>query len=156
FTGRRNAFEYPLPPLGVHHTNRSPGHPQTQAKIERFDQTLQRWLTARAPARTLSELQHHLDAFQQHDNEQRPAGPTAHHPALATRAPPNPLPPNGRAPGHYRLRYDRLDNKGKMSIRRAGRMHHLAIGTAHARKRVLALADEHHITLIELDTGELL
>jgi hypothetical protein len=43
-----------------------------------------------------------------------------------------------------------------MSIRRAGRMHHLGIGTAHARKRVLALADEHHITVIELATGEVL
>ena len=43
-----------------------------------------------------------------------------------------------------------------MSIRRAGRMHHLGVGTAHARKRVLALGDEHHITVIELDTGEVL
>ena len=43
-----------------------------------------------------------------------------------------------------------------MTIRRAGRMHHLGIGTAHARKRVLALADDHHITVIELDTGEVL
>ena len=43
-----------------------------------------------------------------------------------------------------------------MTIRRAGRMHHLGVGTAHARKRVLALADDHHITVIELDTGEVL
>jgi hypothetical protein len=43
-----------------------------------------------------------------------------------------------------------------MSLRRAGRMHHLGIGTAHARKRVLALADEHHITVIDLHTGEVL
>ena len=41
-----------------------------------------------------------------------------------------------------------------MTLRRAGRMHHLGIGTPHARKRVLALADDHHITIIELDTGE--
>jgi hypothetical protein len=63
---------------------------------------------------------------------------------------------NGHAPGHYRLRYDRLDPKGKMTIRRAGQMHHLGIGTKHARKRVLALADEHHITVIEPETGEVL
>jgi hypothetical protein len=43
-----------------------------------------------------------------------------------------------------------------MSIRRAGRMHHLGIGTQHARKRVLALGDEDRITVIELDTGEIL
>jgi hypothetical protein len=43
-----------------------------------------------------------------------------------------------------------------MTLRRAGRMHHLAIGTTHARKRVLALADDHTITVIELHTGEVL
>jgi hypothetical protein len=43
-----------------------------------------------------------------------------------------------------------------MTLRRAGRMHHLGVGTTHARKRVLALADEHHITVIELETGEVL
>ncbi len=30
------------------------------------------------------------------------------------------------------------------------------MGTPHARKCVLVLADEHHITVIELDTGEVL
>ena len=35
-------------------------------------------------------------------------------------------------------------------------MHHLGIGTAHARKRVLAFADEHHITVADLTTGEIL
>ncbi len=53
---------------------------------------------------------------------------------------------NGHAQGHYRLRYDRIDTKGKMSIRRAGRMHHLGVGTTHARKRVLAFADDHQVT----------
>jgi hypothetical protein len=43
-----------------------------------------------------------------------------------------------------------------MSLRRAGRMHHLGVGAAHARKRVLALADEHHITVTDLHTGEVL
>lgn len=43
-----------------------------------------------------------------------------------------------------------------MTIRRAGRTHHLGVGTTHARKRVLALAGEHHITVIGLDTGEVL
>lgn len=43
-----------------------------------------------------------------------------------------------------------------MSIRRAGRMHHLGVGTTHARKRVLALAHDNRITVIELETGEVL
>ncbi|MBV9414572.1 MAG: IS481 family transposase [Solirubrobacterales bacterium] len=158
FTGGRNAFEYVLPLLGVRQKNGSPGHPQTQGKTERFHQTLQRWLTARPAARSLSELQPQLDAFREHYNENRP------HRALRRRTPgeiyratPKALPAtNGHAPGHYRLRYDRLDPKGRMTLRRAGRMHHLGVGAAHARKRVLAIADEHQITVTDLATGEVL
>ena len=157
FAGGRNAFEYLLPLLGIRQKNGSPGHPQTQGKIERFHQTLKRWLTARPPATDIPALQRQLDEFREHYNEQRP------HRALERRTPgdtyratPKALPASTRAPGHYRLRYDRLDTKGRMSLRRAGRMHHLGIGARHARKRVLALADDDHITVLELDTGELL
>src|SRR3954470_14843935 len=72
FTGGRNAFEYVLPLLGVRQKNGSPGHPQTQGKTERFQQTLQRWLRARPSARTAPELQRQLDEFRGHYNELRP------------------------------------------------------------------------------------
>ena len=58
--------------------------------------------------------------------------------------------------GHYRLRYDRVDTWGKISMRRAGRMHHLGIGYAHHGTRVLAIADDTTITVIALETGEIL
>jgi transposase InsO family protein len=158
FTGGRNAFEYLLPVLGVRQKNGSPGHPQTQGKIERFHQTQKRWLAARPKPRTTIELQRQLDEFRDHYNEHRPhraldRTPPGH----AYRATPKAAPAvNGYAQAHYRLRYDRLDIKGKMSIRRAGRMHPLGIGAAHACKRVLALADDHRVTVIELYTGEVL
>jgi transposase InsO family protein len=157
FGGGRNAFEYLLPLLGVQQKNGSPGHPQTQGKVERFHQTLQRWLAARPPTQTVPELQRQLDEFQGHYNEHRP------HRALGRRTPgdvyratPKALPAAGHAQGHYRLRYDRIDTQGRMSFRRAGRMHHLGIGTTHARKRVLAFADDHQITVTDLQTGEVL
>jgi transposase InsO family protein len=158
FTGGRNAFEYVLPILGIRQKNGSPGHPQTQGKTERFHQTQQRWLRARPTARTTNELQRQLDQFREHYNERRPHRALSRRtPGDAYRATPKAAPAsNGHAPGHYRLRYDRLDTKGKMTIRRAGRMHHLGIGTPHARKRVLALADDHRITVIELETSEVL
>jgi len=157
FGGGRNAFEYLLPLLGVRQKNSSPGHPQTQGKIERFHQTLQRWLRARPTARTLPELQRQLDEFRDHYNEHRPHRALARGtPSEAYKATPKATPTGPRPQQHYRLRYDRLDDTGKMTIRRAARMHHLAIGRAHARKRVLALADDHHITVIELHTGEVL
>jgi transposase InsO family protein len=157
FGGGRNAFEYLLPVLGVRQKNGSPGHPQTQGKIERSHQTLKRWLAARPPARTLAELQDRLDAFRAHYNEQRPHRALGRStPGQAYRATPKALPSNGRTPGHYRVRYDRLDTKGRMTLRRAGKMHHLGIGAAHARKRVLAIADDHHVTVTDLATGEVL
>jgi transposase InsO family protein len=158
FTGGRNAFEYVLPLLGVRQKNGSPGHPQTQGKTERFHQTLQRWLRSRPPARTLAELQRQLDEFREHYNERRPHRALQRRtPGEAYRATPKAAPASNRhAPGHYRLRYDRLDGKGKMTIRRAGRMHHLHTGVEHARKRVLAFADDHRVTIAELATGEVL
>jgi transposase InsO family protein len=158
FGGGRNAFEYLLPILGVRQKNGSPGHPQTQGKIERFHQTLQRWLRARPPARTLPELQRQLDEFREHYNEHRPHRALHRRtPGDAYRATPKAAPAsNGHAPGHYRLRYDRLDTTGKMTLRRAGRMHHLAVGRAHARTRVLAFTDDHHVTVADLTTGEIL
>lgn len=158
FGGGRNAFEYLLPLLGVRQKNGSPGHPQTQGKIERFHQTQKRWLAARPTPRTTIELQRQLDEFREHYNEHRPHRALDRAtPGHAYRATPKTAPAtNAHAPQHYRLRYDRLDTAGRMTLRRAGRMHHLGIGAAHARKRVLALADDHHVTVIDLQTGEVL
>jgi transposase InsO family protein len=158
FGGGRNAFEYLLPLLGVTQKNGAPGHPQTQGKIERFHQTQKRWLAARPEARTLRELQAQLDAFRAHYNEHRPHRALQRRtPGDAYRATPKTAPAtNANAQDHYRLRYDRLDTKGRMTLRRAGRMHHLGVGAAHARKRVLALADDHQVTVTDLQTGEVL
>jgi transposase InsO family protein len=158
FTGGRNAFEYVLALLGIRQKNGSPGHPQTQGKTERFHQTLQRWLAARPTAGTIAELGQQLDQFREHYNERRPHRALQRKtPGQAYRATPKAAPAsNGHAGGHYRLRYDRLDTKGKMTLRRAGRMHHLGVGTAHARKRVLAFADDRQITVADLTTGEVL
>ncbi|HSS59864.1 MAG TPA: IS481 family transposase [Candidatus Limnocylindrales bacterium] len=158
FTGGRNAFEYVLALLGIRQKNGSPGHPQTQGKTERFHQTLQRWLRARPTARTLAELQQQLDAFREHYNERRPhRALNRGTPGDAYRATPKAAPAsNGHPQGHYRLRYDRLDTKGRMTLRRAGRMHHLHTGVDHARKRVLAFADDHEVTVADLTTGEVL
>jgi hypothetical protein len=43
-----------------------------------------------------------------------------------------------------------------MTLRRADRMHNLGTGIANARKRVLALADDHQVLVTDLTTGEAL
>lgn len=154
--GGRNAFEYLLPLLGVKQKNGSPGHPQTQGKIERFHQTLKRWLAAQPAAHTLRELQRQLDRFREHYNEHRPHRSNDRNtPGDTYRATPKTQPASPRE-GHYRLRHDHIDSHGKISLRHAGRMHHLGIGTHHQGKRVLALIDETTVTVVHLDTGEVL
>ena len=157
FTGGRNNFEYLLAYLGIRQKNGSPAHPQTQGKIERFHQTLKRWLGQRPAPRTLLELQSQLDAFRAAYNEQRPHRAVGRRtPAEAYRATPKVLPSNSAGRGHFRLRYDVTDKKGALTLRRGGRLYHLKVGAAHARRRVLAIVDEREVTVVALDTGEIL
>lgn len=157
FTGGRNGFEYVLAYLGVRQKNGAPGHPQTQGKIERFHQTLKRWLGRRPAATDLARLQAQLDAFLEVYNEQRPHRAIGRRaPGEAYRATPKALPSGTGGRGHFRLRYDVTDSKGAITLRRGGRLYHLKIGAAHARRRVLAIVDEREVTVAALDTGEIL
>ena len=159
FTGGRNGFEYLLASLGIAQKNGHPNHPQTQGKVERFHQTQKRWLAAQPAAATLADLQTQLDRFGRIYNDLRPhralhrATPAAAYAATPKATPATPL---GHDPGHYRLRYDRTDDHGKISFRRAGRMHHLGVGAANAHRRVLAIADQTSVTVIDLSTGQIL
>ena len=58
--------------LGVGHGHSRPYHPQTNGKVERFHQTLKKWLAQQPPATTLEELQAQLDLFRILYNTQRP------------------------------------------------------------------------------------
>jgi hypothetical protein len=130
---------------------------QNDIWIERFHQTLKRWLGRRPAARTLGELQAQLDAFRLAYNEQRPHRAVGRiTPGEAYRAMPKAIAAGSRAGGHFRLRYDTADGKGTITLRRAGRLHHLNIGAAFARRRVLAIVDEQEVTVVALDTGEIL
>jgi transposase InsO family protein len=157
FGGGRNGFEYLLALLGIVQKNGHPGHPQTQGKIERFHQTLKRWLAEQPPAATVADLQAQLDRFTTIYNTERPHRELGRRtPAAAYTALPKAAPTGPGTPGHYRLRYDTIDTTGKISFRRAGRMHHLGIGAAHAGTRALAIADHTTVTVIALTTGEIL
>ncbi len=57
---------------------------------------------------------------------------------------------------HYRIRRDRIDTTGAVSLRRAGRMHHISIGRAHAGKPVVLLIADLDIRVVATNTGELL
>jgi transposase InsO family protein len=85
FSGRLHGyevfFEAQLRAAGVRPITSRPYHPQTCGKVERFQQTLKKWLRAHRPARTAAELQAQLDTFRDYYNQQRP------HRALAGQTP---------------------------------------------------------------------
>lgn len=155
--GGRNGLEHLLAYLGIRQINGSPGHPQTQGKIERFHQTLKRWLGRQPAARSIAELQAQLEAFRVAYNEERPHRAVGRRtPGEAYRAIPKDRPSGAARRGHFRLRHDTTDGKGAMTLRRAGRLHHLKVGAAHARTRVLAIVSEQEVTVVALETGEVL
>lgn len=76
FSGRLRGFEVQfereLRAIGVVPKTSRPFHPQTCGKVERFQQTLKKWLRRQPLSRTLAELQAQLDAFVDYYNHQRP------------------------------------------------------------------------------------
>lgn len=66
-------FETKLRDAGVRPITSRPWHPQTAGKVERFQQTLKKWLRKRRRLHaTIDELQHDLDEFTRIYNTQRP------------------------------------------------------------------------------------
>jgi transposase InsO family protein len=161
YTGRfvkgKNGFEYLLSELDIVQKNGSPGHPETQGKIERFHQTLKKWLSEQEAAKDLKELQLQLDEFRIIYNTKRP------HKALEMRTPQSSYeatikatPKEAKDKEHYRVRHDSVDQFGKLSLRRAGKMHHLGVGVDNQFKKVYVVADHYQVSVVEKKTGEVL
>lgn len=157
--GGRNGLEAELRRLGVRQKNGKPSHPQTQGKVERFQQTLKNWLRAQpAQPATLAQLQLLLDTFTSTCNHQRPHRSLTHRatPATAYAARPKATPGDRTSDTHDRVRTDRVDADGKLTLRVTGKLHHIGIGRTHARTPVLMLIRDLHIRVINAATGELL
>jgi transposase InsO family protein len=65
-------FERQLRSIGVVPKTSRPYHPQTCGKVERFQQTMKKWLRHRPLAANIAELQAQLDAFVDYYNHHRP------------------------------------------------------------------------------------
>jgi transposase InsO family protein len=152
----RNGFESELAALGIEQKNSSPNHPQTCGKVERFHQTLKKWLARQHRAHSLPELQAQLDVFREHYNTARPHRALGRRtPAAAYTARPKAT-PTGTTPSHERVRHDRIDDSGVVTVRYQGRLHHIGIGRTHARTHILLLIQDRHIRVVAANTGELL
>lgn len=155
--GGRNGLETTLARLEITQKNSRPNHPTTCGKVERFQQTLKQWLRSQPRARTLGELQNQLDRFTRIYNHDRP------HTSLRRRTPavvyallPKTGPSGTRAGAHHRIRHDRVDTAGVVTLRHNGRLHHIGIGRLHAGTDIVMVINDLDIRVIATATGELL
>ena len=158
--GGRNSFENELRQRNITQKNSRPNHPTTCGKVERVQQTFKKWLTAqpRQPA-TIPALQTLLDTFVGIYNHQRPHRSLPHRatPATAYQARPKATPTTDRTSHtHDRVRTDRIDTTGVITLRVNGRLHHIGIGRTHARTHVRLLVQDLNVTVLNAATGELL
>ena len=160
FTGRyrggRVLLELRCEQLGVTFKNSRPYHPQTCGKVERFHQTMKRFLAAQEPAKTLDELQAQIDRFVHHYNNIRPhralAGET---PLAAYSGKVKARPKDPTAAAHYRVREDKVDRFGKVTLRHGSALLHLGVGRAHSGKVVRLLVAGLEVRVIDVN-GEVL
>jgi transposase InsO family protein len=156
--GGRSALESELASLGITYSRSRTYHPQTCGKVERFHQTLKRWLAKQRQSRTLVELQAQLDRFAVSYNTWRPHRALGRHtPAQAFNARPKAIPSATafQIPARYRVRKDRIDSHGVVTLRYRGRLHHIGIGRAYARTRVLVLVADLEVRVLS-EGGQLL
>ncbi len=162
FTGRYRRLgwvklEVTLNERGILFAHSRPYHPQTCGKVERFHQTLKRWLTTQPPARSIAELQAQLDRFRRYYNTVRPHRALGRHtPQEAYQARPKAVPTGTKLDdAGWRIRHDTVDAYGKLTLRHNSRLHHIGIGRRHARKPVLILVKDKQVR-ITAPNGEVL
>ena len=159
--GGRNAFETELRRLEVRQINSTPNHPTTCGKVERFQQTMKKWLRGQPtqPA-TVKQLQPLLDRFILEYNQRRPHRSLPHRatPASVYTNRPKATPEQGgrETDTHDRVRRDRVDKAGKITLRYQGRLYSIGIGRTHARTRVIVLVQDLNVRIVDAATGELL
>jgi transposase InsO family protein len=156
YRGGKVLLEYELERLEVVFKNSRPYHPQTCGKIERLHQTLKRYLARQAPAQTLTELQGQLDAFVHYYNHIRPHRALGRQtPLQAYSARVKARPAGAPAATYFRVRQDKVDATGKVSLRYDSRLFKIGVGRAHKGRAVKLLIADQCIRVIDLD-GQLI
>jgi transposase InsO family protein len=149
-------LEEELERLGIVFKNSRPYHPQTCGKVERLHQTLKRFLQKQKPASTLDELQAQLDRFRDYYNHIRP------HRSLGGRTPlqayegrvkAKPAAPSPKP--HFRVRKDRVDQTGRITLRHRSRLHHICVGRAHKGRAVTILVADLDVRVVD-EHGEVI
>lgn len=151
------AMEAELFSLGIGTKHGRPYHPQTQGKVERFHQTLKKFVAKQEPATTKKLLQGQLNRFVEYYNTERPHRSLGRHTPLEAynaREKAGPIGPRIEAAG-YRIRHDKVDRSGSVTLRHKGKLHHIGIGCPYAGWRVILLVAGLDVRVLGLDGSPL-
>jgi hypothetical protein len=151
------AMESELLSLGITYIHSRPYHPQTCEKVERFHQTMKKYLAAQRRARSVPGLQDQIDTFVEYYNTVRPhrsLGRRTPAQAFAARKKARPSAPPLSVPPHCRVRQDKV-NEGKVTLRYKSTLYHVGVGRRHNGTRVVILVANRDIRILNTD-GELL
>ena len=118
---------------------------------------MKKWLDRQPRPQTVRQLQALLDRFRDYYNTVRPHRALRRQtPEQAYQARPKAVPTGTPLDtGHYRVRHDRIDASGVITLRHNSRLHHIGLGRRHAGTRVLVLARDLHVRVLTTD-GDLL
>jgi transposase InsO family protein len=152
------ALELELLALGIAARHSRPYHPQTCGKVERFHQTLKAFLAKAEPAPlTKRQLQAVLDRTVAYYNEVRPHRGVGRRTPIAAwqareKASPKAKPLDTAG---YRVRRDKIDKGGRVTLRYGGRLYHLGVGRAYAGWRVILLVAGTDVQILREDGAPL-
>jgi transposase InsO family protein len=153
YRGGVSAMEASLLSLGIAFKHSRPYHPQTCGKVERFHQTMKKYLERQDQPATLLQLQVQLDAFVGYYNEVRP------HRAINRRTPIEAFSARLKAVPrlqkldveNYRVRQDRVDKTGTVTLRYKSQLFHIGVGRARKGERVVLLVAGRAVRIIDVD-----
>jgi transposase InsO family protein len=157
FRGGQAAMESELLSLGIASKHSRPYHPETCGKVERFHQSMKKFLAKQEPAETKKQLQRQLDRFAAYYNDVRPhRGVGRRTPAevFAARERAHPTGPRIDTLG-YRVRHDKVSTSGNVTLRYRGRLHHIGVGKPYKGWRVILLVAGREIRILTLDGKQL-
>lgn len=121
-------------------------------EVERFHQTLKQYLDKQPAAKTRHELQQQVDTFIDYYNHVRPHRAVGRKPPILTFMARDKARPAGKAVdigAQMRVRADRVDKAGQVTLRHRTTLYKIMVGKHHARQRVKLLIDGLNIRVVD-------
>ncbi|MGH2663380.1 MAG: hypothetical protein ACRDH8_11365 [Actinomycetota bacterium] len=156
--GGRCAIEVAMDALGIRSCHSSPNHPQTLREggaVPPDREEVARWPDACGDHRGAAAAARLVRRYYNTRRPHRALGRRTPLEAFEARPKAGPSSPGFEVPAHFRVRKDRVDKTGRVTLRYDSRLHHIGLGRRHCGKPVLILVADLEVRVITED-GDLL